>query len=249
MLHVKHAQGCLRTESLDGAKGEEGMMLVVDVVKLGTEQQMWQVLHLEDEGAIGCQQRHHATHQVHRIGHMRHHIIGKNEAGLPVLPDERRRELAGKGGDLGGNAGGDRRGGRWQCRVNAQHLAAGVFEMPEQFAIIAGDLHGEGRKGGEARQQLGGIVGKVGDGGRGRTGVEAIVLAKEQGRIDGGHQLHEVTVGADPHVQGIAFLWLVRRGEEAVGQGCCAQMHERQEGAAMADTTGKAGGEMVLHRV
>ena len=231
LLDVEHAQAVGGEDALDGGQRQVGEMLVVDGVELVLRDQSQQMRELEGGDTFGLQQAGEAGDEIVDVRHMRQHVVGGGEVGLPALGDQFIRQPHTEEILHDGNALGARGGGGAGGRLDAGAGNAARLNVLQQIAVIGGDFDDmAGRIQTEARRHVGHIAFAVRQPAAGEA-AEVGVIGVEQfiglGEILG---LHQPALFAHQHAQRKPFLRRVQAlfGEIGVGRRCAAQIDKRQ---------------------
>ena len=113
---------------------------MVDRVELHVADQIEQVGELEGRDAFGGEQDGEAGDEIANVRHMGEHVVGGGQVGADAARGEPLGGRAAEEGDFGRHAALDRRRRDIGRRLDAERRHAGGEEMPQQVAVVGGDL-------------------------------------------------------------------------------------------------------------
>ncbi len=242
-IDVEHAQAMAGQHTVRHQQREIREVLVVDRVELALRDQAKQVGEFHRDGAARLQQDRQACDEIVEVRHVRQHIVGADQVGLPALSnkpscgrhaEERnicRHALAhGDKGDVRG-------------RLHAQHGDATLAEILQQVAIVARQFHHQRvRAQPQVADHARRIRVRVAQPGIGER-REIQVIGEDGLRRCEFLELHQETVLTDIGVQRIVRLHCVElfRRQETIRQRRPAEIDEAARQCGGAEATGRRG--------
>ncbi len=191
---------------------------MVDRVELVLLEQLQQVRELDRDRSRRLEDFGHAGDEVVEIRHLGQHVVAEDEVGLDTVGCERCALLLAEERHVGGYADLDGGLGDVRCRLDAEARDAGLDEVLEEVAVVAGELD-DHRVGAEA-EPLGDHVDIVRGVLQPRRGErrEVGVLLEDLAGVDVLVELHEEALMAHPDVQRVEGLHRIQRvgGKEAL---------------------------------
>ena len=184
--------------------------------------------HLDGDDALRRQQMRHGGDEVIELGHLRQHIVGNDQIGVPVVGHHLPRCFGTEEGDERRNACLSRRLRHIGGGLDAKHRHAEGNEMLQQIAVIASELDHEAfRSEPEAALDHLAIAASIRYPGR-RIRREIGVFGDNVLRADEFGKLNQPAGVANPDVKRVLDLWRVEFGfgEETLAQRRHAEIDE-----------------------
>ena len=140
LLDVDDAHVHAGKEGVQDEQREIREVLVVDRVELVLGDQPKQVRHLDRDDPLGLQEDLQALDEVEQPGHVREHVVARDEVGFDTACAEPLCGLGAEEGHLRGNPLGDGRLRDVGGRLDTQDRHAVRQEVLQQVAVVARDL-------------------------------------------------------------------------------------------------------------
>ena len=140
-LRIVEPQAVAAEHLLDGIQREIRVMLVINGVEFDLFDQFEQMRELDRRRAVGLEQPCNPRHEVIEQRHMRQHVVGDDQVGLPAVRNQLLGQTLAEELHQGGNADFFRSRRDGTGRIDAEHRHAHVNEVLQQVPIVAREFH------------------------------------------------------------------------------------------------------------
>ena len=241
VFDVVQEQAVAAHERVDRGAREVAEVLVIDRVELAVFDEVANVGVLDRDDPVVGDKGPHARDEAVEVGHVGHDVVRDDHVGPePFRPEplgqldaeelaQRRDPLRLRGVGLIGRG------------VDAEHADPALGEVPEQVAVVAGDLHDEAVRTQPARlDEAERVRPRVVEQSGGERREVQVVLDEELLRWHLLEDLHERAARTERDVQRESRLRVVQTvlAHERIGQGRRAERKERPEAVRAAGSTG-----------